>query len=233
MPLTRLLFATACASALLAGPTCAQEAANAIDIQSSVRMYKPVPKDLAVKRLYIATDDNPKLVTLLRDDLASKGYLLVEAPASADLTMTCRGRFNISGAGKETVAGNLEQFLQTAATPSPTAADIYHQDAGLDQIAAVTAGIGTIPVADILLWISQKIGIAGIVNRAITGDPRGICMHPDCDKFTQRVLVGCTGDIAWNLIFQAVSEKIVIDQVIVRALADMRGQFPTLPAVNK
>lgn len=225
-----LILATCVSVATLYQSAIAQEVRAAPEIQGSVKVLRAAPKDLGTKRLLVTAPNSERLSTILAEDLRAKGYSVVAAGASPDIQMRCQAKFNISGAGKETASGDVEQLLRPAETTqlAPSTSDLKHQNVSLDQIAAVSVGFGVLPIADIFIWLSQKSGLAGAINKAITGDPRGFCLHDNCSKFTQRVVVGCTGDVAWVLTYQAVSERIVIDQVIEVALKDMRDQFPAL-----
>ena len=202
----------------------------AASITETKRVFRPAPEDFHGKKIFIDMPESERLKKMLLGDLKGKGYTIVESREEADIKMKCYAKFGVSGAGKDPVTGNVEELLQAEPMQPPDSPEYTHQSVNLAQIAAPIVAIGVIPIADIFVWITQKVGIAGTFNKAITGDPRGFCLHADCNKFTQRAVTACAGDVAWILQYQAINEKMVIDQVIERALQGMRDQFPGSPA---
>jgi hypothetical protein len=221
-----ILIATLCA-ALVQSVVAQEKPANA-DIRVVKRVMREPPADLGSKQIHITVDDSEKITRMLVDHITAKGYKVVDDNSKADIRLQCYAKFNISGAGKDSAAGNVEQFVQTGSLQLPDTPNYTYQTTNPGQIAAPLMTLGVIPTPDIIVWITQKFGIAGAFNKALTGDPRGMCLNENCNKFTQRVLVACSGDVSWILQYQSINEKILIDQVIEMALSGMRDQFPPL-----
>ena len=76
----------------------------------------------------------------------------------------------------------------------------------------------SVTLTGVLDWISDVTGLRGSFNKALTGDPRGICMHRDCDKYRQTVGIGTTGSATWIATALAMDEKVVLDKLIERTL---------------
>lgn len=61
-----------------------------------------------------------------------------------------------------------------------------------------------------------------MVNKAITGDPRGFCIHPDCDKYVSQVFVSVNinnGVAHWWLEERAKDKDVVINLLMEDALS--------------
>lgn len=207
----------------------AQEKPANADIMVTKRVMREPPADFGSKKIYITVSGSEKITRLLVDDIKAKGYTVVDDKSEAEVNMQCFAKFQISSAGKEAVTGYAEQLVQVGnEPPTPDKKDYSYRTTNLGQIAAPIVTFGIIPIPDILVWVTQKLGIAGAFNKALTGDPRGICLNENCNKFAQTVLVTCLGDVSWLHQYQAHDEKIVIDQVMQKALSGFRDQFPPL-----
>lgn len=227
MRLRKSLIAALCA--VLAQAVVAQEIPPTAEIKLQKRVMREPPSDLGTKKIHLTVSDSEKITRMLVDDIKAKGYTVVDDKSSAEVKMQCFAKFTISGNGQEAVTGFAEQLVQVSNDlPMPDTTDYTHQSTNLGQIAAPIVTLGIIPIPDILVWVTQKLGIAGAFNKALTSDPRGICLNENCNKFAQVVLVTCLGDVSWLLQYQAHNEKIVIDQVMQKALSGLRDQFPPL-----
>lgn len=224
----RFIVITVLCSALVQAVAAQENPANT-DIKVVKRVMREPPADFRSKKIYLTVSDSEKITRMLIDDIRDKGYTVVDDKLAAEVKMQCFAKFTISGNGKEAVTGYAEQLVLVGnELPIPDTTDYTHQSTNLGQIAAPIVTLGIIPIPDILVWVTQKLGIAGAFNKALTGDPRGICLNENCNKFAQVVLITCLGDVSWLLQYQAHNEKIVIDQVMQNALSGLRDQFPPL-----
>ena len=223
-----ILFAALCAAAHVETVSAQDMSANS-DIKVVKRVMREPPTDFGSKKIHITVSDSEKITRMLVNDIKAKGYTVVDDKSEAEVNMQCFAKFQISGAGKEAVTGYAERLVQVGnEPPTPDKTNYNYRTTTLGQIAAPIVTFGIIPIPDILVWVTQKLGIAGAFNKALTGDPRGICLNENCNKFTQTVLVTCLGDVSWLHQYHAHDEKIVIDQVMQKALSGLRDQFPPL-----
>jgi len=223
-----ILFAALCAAALVQAVFAQDMSANS-DIKVVKRVMREPPTDFGSKKIHITVSDSEKITRMLVDDIKAKGYIVVDDQSVAELRIQCFAKLQISGAGTETVTGSAEQLVQVGTeSPTPGKTEYIYQPKNLGQIAAPIVTLGIIPIPDIMIWVTQKLGIAGAFHKALTGDPRGVCLNEHCNTFTQTVLVTCLGDVSWLHQYQAHDEKIVIDQVMQKALSGLSDQFPPL-----
>ncbi|MBK6639088.1 MAG: hypothetical protein IPG34_16400 [Rhodocyclaceae bacterium] len=83
------------------------------------------------------------------------------------------------------------------------------------------AGTGITDLTGIGIWISQQTGIAAAFNKAVTGDERGICSGPLCDKYETRVSMALAGGKhgSWRVESSSVSPTINVEPLIADALS--------------
>ncbi len=183
------------------------------------------------KKLFITFDKSQAFAKLMQEKLAERGYAVVQEKSGADLTINFSGMFKLNGKNISTDAlkfAELDSIAYKSEGETKVTASLLHAGA-----TAGALGLSIIPITELGVWLSQVTGVSGFFNKMITGDPRGFCMHENCEKIEQRAIVtvnttnpdGSNGHIGMKL---AVSfdEKIVIDQVIERVLAETLEYFP-------
>lgn len=223
---------------LLAGHLHADEPVKADEtmpaVKKRIHVKSGTPQsDLFDKKLFVIVEGSAALADTFRKGLESKGYKITLNEGEADGRIRFGGGYGISGRGLETVTGKLAALeqLQNLATPANT--DYTKNSVGLDHVAlsALATGVGSsTSVTDLGIWITQKIGVAGWFNKMVTGDPRGFCMHENCNKFDQRVLITADGDgveVTASALSYATSEKIVVDRLFGNAVLDILNTFPS------
>lgn len=208
---------------LAAGFAAMQPTAFAEEAPKIVKQFRaptaPSP-EVAGKRIYLQFVDSQKLTKLLNERLKDAGYDVAASPETAEVKFELRGQFVLSGAGKDRITGSLGPMMEDAIKVNPSEKPDYtHQTVNVTQIAAVKFGTGSFSITDIALWISQTVGIAGAVNTALTGDPRGICIAGACNSYTSRVFIAAKGaEGFWHVDSAVASERVLLDVVIADAI---------------
>ncbi|MBI4741174.1 MAG: hypothetical protein HY777_06415 [Betaproteobacteria bacterium] len=72
-----------------------------LPIASQLKLMRKLPAITAEQRIYTVFKDSPKLSRVIRDELAVRGYRIVDTEADADIVLKFLGSFTIDGAGKE------------------------------------------------------------------------------------------------------------------------------------
>ncbi len=168
---------------------------------------------------------------ILEEKLRAKGFAVADDPASADARFKFNGTYIISALAKQDIVGPLAEVLERTVQLDNKAADPHYQTVDLLQIGAVGAFRGAISVPDLLLWISQKTGIAGGFNEMLTGDPRGWCLNEKCKQVKSYVEMRVYGDgVFWRVKAQAWHEKLLLDVLIADVLEETLAPFYRLKA---
>lgn len=204
---------------LLAGQAVAEPLQ--LDFRRRDINVKTAPSAEVVKqKLFVEFKDSPKASKMLREQFREKGFAIVEKAADADAKFLFSGLFVVAGAGKTSLNGSLGELfekslnVETSATP-----DYQHQSINLGQIAVSSFVSKSISVTDMVLWFSQITGVSGRFNEMMTGDPRGICMHKDCETLSSSVAIYVGGENgAWRIRSAVQNEKVVLDIVIAEAM---------------
>lgn len=202
-----------------AGLSVATDAVQ-LDIRRTVKVYRAPTDEIIGQKLFIEFVGSQKMTMMFREQLKAQGYSVVETADEADAKFKFTGYFNIDGAGKEAVKGSLGELMEkSVAVQLPTSPDYKHENTNLTQIAVSGVAMGAISVTDVISWLGQQTGLAGRFNEALTGDPRGFCMHENCNKYRNRVFIIVTGETGrWTVEEVVQNEKIVLDVVIADAL---------------
>ncbi|MBI4741175.1 MAG: hypothetical protein HY777_06420 [Betaproteobacteria bacterium] len=119
-------------------------------------------------------------------------------------------------------------LAEQSETPQPGRPDYQHQNINLGQIGAVAAVMSVVSVTDVLTWVSQQTGVAGGFNKMLTGDPRGWCLHKDCDKYRSFVAIGASGAASWYVTSEVKDKKVVLDLVLAEAINQVLSPLPNL-----
>ena len=188
------------------------------------------------KKLYVTFNKSKHLTEFIKKNLADRGYTITEQKEDSDCHLYLTGIFKISG--KDFSSGTVEfseidKFAYNPDGEKKITTSLLH--AG---VTAVTPGMTLISITELATWLSQVSGISGFVNKLITGDPRGVCLHENCDKIEQRAVVtisildndGRSQHVGMK-IASVFDDKVVIDQVIDRVLAETIETFT--PSNNK
>ena len=200
-------------------------------IQREVISKNLPPADTANQRIFVSFEGSPKMTRILHEKLRAKGFAVADDPASADARFKFNGTYIISALAKQDIVGPLGEVLERTVQLDNKAVDPHYQTVDLLQIGAVGAFRGAISVPDLLLWISQKTGIAGGFNEMLTGDPRGWCLNEKCKQVKSYVEMRGYGDgVFWRVKAQAWHEKLLMDVLIADVLEDTLAPFYRLKA---
>jgi hypothetical protein len=194
-----------------------------IQVERKEHLNKMPTSEMAGKKFFIAVKDSPKGSELVRKRFKGVGFAVVDSAEEADFVANINGVVLIDGIRREKQSARLGEVMEYASDQKMAAGnDLRSQSVDAAQLLAERLFQGAFSVTDIVTWISQKTGVAGAVNRAITGDARGICLHPDCDKYVSQVIVSVNinnGAAHWWLEERAKDKDVVIDLLIQDALA--------------
>ncbi len=200
-------------------------------IQREVISKNLPPAETAHQRIFVSFEGSPKMTRLLQEKLRAKGFAVADDPASADARFKINGTYIISALAKQDIVGPLGEVLERTVLLDNKATDPHYQSVDLLQIGTVGAYRGAISVPDLLLWISQKTGIAGGFNEMLTGDPRGWCLNEKCKQVKSYVEMRGYGDgVFWRVKAQAWHEKLLMDVLIADVLEDTLAPFYRLKA---
>jgi len=200
-------------------------------IQREVISKNLPPAETAHQRIFVSFEGSPKMTRILQEKLRAKGFAVADDPASADARFKFNGTYIISALAKQDIVGPLGEVLERTVKLDNKSADPRYQTVDLLQIGAVGAYHGAISVPDLLLWISQKTGIAGSFNEMLTGDPRGWCLNEKCKQVKSYVEMRVYGDgVFWRVKAQAWHEKLLLDVLIADVLEDTLAPFYRLKA---
>lgn len=200
-------------------------------IQREVISKNLPPAETANQRIFVSFESSPKMTKILQEKLRAKGFAVADDAASADARFKINGTYIISALAKQDIVGPLGEVLERTVQLDNKAADPHYQTVDLLQIGTVGAYRGAISVPDLLLWISQKTGIAGGFNEMLTGDPRGWCLNEKCKQVKSYVEMRVYGDgVFWRVKAQAWHEKLLLDVLIADVLEDTLAPFYRLKA---
>ena len=183
------------------------------------------------KKLFITFDKSEFFTKWMQRKLSERGYAVVPEKAEADIHINFTGMFKLKGKDLSTDVLKFSE-LDAIAYKSEGETEVT---ASLFYAGATTAalGVSVIPITEFGIWLGQVSGVASFFNKMITGDPRGFCMHQNCDKIEQRAIVSAStvesderGSSIGMKLAVSFDEKIVIDQVIERVLAETLEYFP-------
>lgn len=200
-------------------------------IQREVISKNLPPAETAHQRIFVSFEGSPKMTRILQEKLRAKGFAVADDAASADARFKFNGTYIISALAKQDIVGPLGEVLERTVQLDNKAADPRYQTVDLLQIGTLGAYRGAISVPDLLLWISQKTGIAGGFNEMLTGDPRGWCLNEKCKQVKSYVEMRVYGDdVFWRVKAQAWHEKLLLDVLIADVLEDTLAPFYRLKA---
>jgi len=205
-------------------------------ITTTVKVYRDPPVDLASRKLYVEFADSPRLTGMFRETLASRGYNMAASEEDSDAKIRFIGYVGIglfaTTPKKATLAEVIEKSMfqpagkDEAEVSRTSMADVAVMDAAAKRLApSFRGGLNATNLAE---WIGDVTGLRGAFNTLIAGDPRGFCMHENCSKYQQRIVVGASGEASWLVTLSALSEEIVLDRLVeeslVRALEPLQAK---------
>jgi len=198
-------------------------------VRVSLAGQREIPSETIVgKRIYIYSDKDERFAVVIRKNMRSKGLSVAENEDDADIKLKAVGLFRVSGKGLSPVSGQLGEIVGSSIA-EPTSPDYARSSVKPDHVVgtALISGISAVSVANLGIWLTQQTGVAGFFNKMITGDPRGICLHENCYKFEQRVVVAMLGDgISVQALAVAHHEKLMMDIIADQAVAEVMRAFP-------
>lgn len=202
-------------------------------IQREVISKSLPPAETAHQKIFVSFEGSSKMTRILQEKLRAKGFVIVDDSSSADTRFRFNGTYIISALAKQDIVGPLGEVLERTVQVDDKPADPHYQSVDLLQIGAVGAYRGAISVPDLLLWISQKTGIAGRFNEMMTGDPRGWCLNEKCNQVRSYVEMRVYGDgVFWRVKAQAWHEKLLLDVLISDVLESTLAPFYQLKATD-
>lgn len=214
---------TWCANAALAQSGGFEKTITDIQVERKEHLNKMPTPEMVGKKFFLAVKDSPKGSELVRKRFKGIGFAMVDSAEEADFVANINGVVLLDGIGREKQSAKLGEVMAYASDKQMVPGnDLRSQSVDAAQLLAGRLFQGAFSVTDIVTWISQKTGVAGAVNKAITGDARGICLHPDCDKYVSQVIVSVNinnGAAHWWLEERAKEKDVVIDLLIQDALA--------------
>ena len=189
--------------------------------------------------IYVEFEWSPTLSARLAEALAAKGFVVVTERSTAAATLVIRGDIALLGGpdfakGVKAPIGEVaEKSVQLARKNGDVRqADVVQSTLGV-AINAAGFNVAVTPfwrglyLGNMVSVLAESSGIKGMFNRAVAGDPRGICLSrcADWNKVNQSAYVWITfqaGDTKREVrvLTKAFSESIVPEQVVDRALVD-------------
>lgn len=242
-----LLLAAPWALAQAEAPV-AKLAAGAIQTQASGRIELLGDVHLP---LFVEFDRSPSLTKALASAWEAQGIQTTQERATAKATLSIRGDVVLMGGpvfykGVKVAMGEVtEKTLAAAAsnrTATPgeaanTAVGVALNVAALQATTPFWSGLAVSRMADVL---GEATGVKGVFNKALTGDPRGICLSrcEDWKKVDQSAyafvtLVGPDGTQAMRVLAKALSETLAPEEVVAEALTKAMSAITLQPAPVK
>ncbi len=206
----------------------AEEGAKAPpQITTSVKIYREPPADLVSRKLYVEFADSPRLTAMFRETLANRGYNMAMSEEESDTKIRFIGYVGIglfaTKPKKSTLADVVEKSMfqpagkDEAEVSRTSLTDVAVMDAAAKRLAPSFRG--SLKATNLAEWIGDVTGLRGAFNTLIAGDPRGFCMHENCSKYQQRIVVGASGEASWLVTLSALSEEIVLDRMLEESLS--------------
>ncbi len=202
--------------------------------------------------LFVEFDRSPSLTIAMASALEARGIQTTQERSAAKATLSIRGDVVLMGGpvfykGVKVAMGEItEKTLAAAAgnrttTPGEAANTAMGVALNVAALQAATtpfwSGLAVSRMADIL---GEATGVKGAFNKALTGDPRGICLSrcEDWKKVDQSAyafvtLVGSDGKQSMRVLAKAFSETLAPEEVVAEALTKAMGAITLLPVPVK
>ena len=157
-------------------------ASAADETKKLLSVVTPLPDDIRQLSIHVEFKDSPKLSSIVGQMLTDKGYRVVASKEAADIAFKMQGTLEVKGGGKTGFRSFLAELAEAGTNKDVGGPDYQHQNITGESLVVESIGTGSIHVSHVLLWLTQKTGIAGRANELLTGDPRGICVV-DCENW--------------------------------------------------
>lgn len=198
-----------------------------VKIEITANKRKTPDETFTNKKLFIKFDKSTRLSTLIANKLKEKGYDIADSEESADETIEIFGKFRVNNSEIDTKVRDFADLDSQVATNNQKAENAPGTPLSHVAIAAASTGLSQITVRDFALWISGITGITGFINKTLTGDSRGFCIHENCQKTNQfAMLLIKSKSLLFDVRANIKHEVIIIDQVVDKALATGIDCFP-------
>lgn len=205
------------------------------EIQPTLKVYRSPSEDLRGKRLYVEFANSPLLTSFLRRTLIERGYQIVESAEGSEAQLRFQGTVSIGLFATNPTSAPLAEIIEKGSLKVPTKEDATVGNTSIVQIVAMNQAArpfgvsfrNSVTLTGIFDWIADVTGLRGSFNKALTGDPRGICVNKDCDKYRQTVGVGTTGSATWLATSLVLDEKVILDKLIERTLERALEPLPS------
>ncbi len=195
-------------------------------ITTSVKISREPPADLASKRLYVEFADSPRLTGMFRETLANRGYNMAASEEESDAKIRFIGYVGVGLFATTPKKATLAEVVEKAMLQPAGKDEVEVNRTSLAGVAVMDAAAkrltpsfrGSLNATNLAEWISDVTGMRGAFNTLIAGDPRGFCMHENCSKYQQRIVVGASGEVSWLVTLSVLSEEIVLDRLVEESL---------------
>lgn len=196
-------------------------------ITTSVKVYRELPADLASKRLYVEFADSPTLTRMFRETLGNRGYVMATSEEKSDAKIRFIGYVAIGLFATTPRKATFGEVIEKAMLqpPGKDEAEVGNSSlAGVVVMDAVAKRVApslrpNLNATNLGEWIGDVTGMRGAFNKLVAGDPRGFCVHENCSKYQQRIVVGASGEASWLVTLSVFSEEIVLDRMLEESLS--------------
>ena len=226
-----IVASLATAQAFADNPLPVSEASKATNITTVMNKRKEPDANFQNKKLFVKFDKSARLSTLIANKLKEKGYDVVDTQDAAEEIIEIIGKFRVHNSEFDTKVkdfADLDEQVNSSEKQMNKADNEASVPLRHVVLSAAATGISQISVTDFALWLSGITGITGSINKFLTGDARGFCLHENCNKTdnSAMLLIKAT-DLLCDVRVSAKEDRIIIDQVIDKALATSVDCFPT------
>jgi len=206
-------------------PTAAITSKSTGSIEISVQVHSPI---------YAEVDRSSTLSLRLAEALAARGFAITQDRAKAKAVLTFRGEIALLGGPtfsrgvKVAIGDAVEKSLQDAKdSDNLTRSDVVQTAAAVAINSAGLAGAITpfwqgLYLSKMASALGEATGIKAGFNKALTGDPRGICLSKceDWNKVNQTVYLSIALQDATSKQEIRVLTKLFADAVVPQAVLD-------------
>jgi len=179
---------------------------------------------------------SPALTARLGAALSAIGFEVTNDRSAARSTLTLRGEIAVFGGpvfhrGVKVAVGDATERALSAASSAVTRADVVQAASGLAlntaaMQSAITPFWRGLAASGLASSLGEATGMTASLNRALVGDPRGICLSrcQDWNKVSQAVYVSMVlqaGDQRQDVrvLTKVSSDAIVVEELLDRALS--------------
>jgi hypothetical protein len=162
--------------------------------ETRIRASNPVRLEPAMSPIWVEFEGSSALTARLRESVERQGLTLAEQKAQARSSLVVRGDIDLRGGPVFHRGARMK--LRDGATPSGGVSGAEAWKLAVDAVGAL-AFPSAWSVSDLLTGLGHASGFGGWFNRALTGDPRGVCFGEACKTWNQvRQVVVLKGALA-------------------------------------